>query len=117
MMVQIGIEVCKVRLITMLFFFSKWEITLHEALFREKALMSIFIQSIMFVLQYVTSGYKQKGFTLDNAAFYGLQSLADNPPYYYALSFDVCTNTAQSNYFFIVSNWVRNKDEKDKQCL
>jgi hypothetical protein len=30
-------------------------------------------------------------FTLDNAALYGLQSLADNPPYCYILSLDVYT--------------------------
>jgi hypothetical protein len=39
------------RLITVLFFYSLWEITLYEALFREKAAMlSIFMQNMIVVV-------------------------------------------------------------------
>lgn len=50
MVVQIVTKICERGLITVLFFYSLWEITLYEALFREKAaVLSIFMQHVMVV--------------------------------------------------------------------
>jgi hypothetical protein len=59
MVMQIVNKICEMRLITVLFFSSVWEITSHVALFREKAMLNIFMH-MMVVVYGVTS--KTRGF-------------------------------------------------------
>lgn len=79
MVVQTVNKVCKLKCITVLFFYSKWEVTICSLIQRKGCVDYIYTKYNRFLLFNVL---KHIGLTLGKATFCGLQSLADNPPLY-----------------------------------
>lgn len=79
MVVQTVNKVCKLKCITVLFFYSKWEVTMCSLIQRKGCVDDIYIKYNGFLL---FSVLKHRGLTLGKATFCGLQSLADNSPSY-----------------------------------
>lgn len=79
MVVQTVNKVSEFKCVTVLFFYSKWEVTLCSLIQRKGCVDYIYTKYnglIQFNVQ------KHRGLTLGKATFCGLQSLADNPPSY-----------------------------------